>query len=165
MCRAVCVTDIDNALVPIAKSLAGHPGLGGYEILNEMEGSVIPGQSNANACFDTRALTGTGAGWSGGQIPMVRPRPPPPRQCATAARRLTVAPCHLLQYRMLRFIGSLAAAIRSVDRDTRVTSAAWSEHSITSRCGYYNYYADECLAAAAGLSQRDTHLSFYEVHT
>lgn len=68
-----CGADIDNALLPIVKGLAGHPGLGGYEILNEMEGSVIAGQSNANACFDTDALSGTGAGWSGGQIPMVRP--------------------------------------------------------------------------------------------
>lgn len=69
------------------------------------------------------------------------------------------------QYRMLRFIGSLTAAIRSADPDAPITSAAWSEHSITARCGYFNYYADECLATAAGVGQQQAHLSFYEVHT
>ncbi len=45
-------TFIDHALIPVVKGLAGQPGLGGYEIINEPCGSIKVEASNDN-CTDT----------------------------------------------------------------------------------------------------------------
>ena len=56
----------------MAVALKGHPALGAWEIINELEGSVYNGMTNSNPCFDTRVLVGSGAGWTGKWIPMQR---------------------------------------------------------------------------------------------
>lgn len=61
---------INNALIPMVKGLAGQPGLGGYEIFNEPEGSVYTGTKSSNPCFDTVGLDNSGAGWAGAYLTM-----------------------------------------------------------------------------------------------
>ena len=56
---------IDHALIPWVKAVKDHPALGGWDIINEMEGFIKPGQHNSEPCFDTTFLTGSGAGWAG----------------------------------------------------------------------------------------------------
>ena len=41
-----------------------------WEIVNEAEGLVYPGQSDSEPCFDTVSLAGSGAGWTDNWIPM-----------------------------------------------------------------------------------------------
>jgi len=52
---------------------------------------------------------------------------------------------------VLRFIGLQAAAIHAADPRALVTIGAWSEASISSTSGGrgFNYYTEECLAAAS----------------
>ena len=59
-------------LQPMATALKGHPALGAWEIVNELEGSVYNGKVDPNKCFDTQVLIGSGAGWTGKWIPMYR---------------------------------------------------------------------------------------------
>ena len=54
----------------MALALKGHPALGAWEIINELEGSVYAGKVDTNPCYDTQILTGSGAGWTGKWIPM-----------------------------------------------------------------------------------------------
>merc|ERR1711934_955091 len=61
---------IDNALTPLVAALADEPGLGGWEIMNEPEGSVQNDATDSEPCHDTNALSGSGAGWAGGNLPM-----------------------------------------------------------------------------------------------
>jgi len=58
----------------MAVALKGHPALAAWEIVNELEGSVYNGKVDANKCFDTQVLIGSGAGWTGKWIPMQRLR-------------------------------------------------------------------------------------------
>lgn len=61
---------IDKVLVPMATALGDEPALGGWEILNEPEGSVRI-ESDKEPCFSTDPqLKGSGAGWSKANIPM-----------------------------------------------------------------------------------------------
>ena len=56
---------IDNDLIPWVRAVKDHPALGGWNIINEFEGFIIPGQHNSEPCFDTTFLQGSGAGWVG----------------------------------------------------------------------------------------------------
>ena len=56
----------------MATALKGHPALGSWEIVNELEGSVYNGKMDPNKCYDTQVLIGSGAGWTGKWIPMQR---------------------------------------------------------------------------------------------
>ena len=58
-------TYIDNALIPWVRAVKDHPALGGWDIINEIEGFVIPGEHNSEPCFDTTILLRSGAGWAG----------------------------------------------------------------------------------------------------
>ena len=60
---------IDKVLIPMAVGLGDEPALGGWEIMNEPEGSVRI-QSDSEPCFSTDFLKGSGAGWAKTDIPM-----------------------------------------------------------------------------------------------
>lgn len=127
---------IDHALIPMVNALKNEPGLGGWDIINEFEGEVIPDLMNADSCFDTRFLHNSGAGWV--------------RKEYTAQ-----------QY--LRFINYQADAIRRTDPHAQVTAGAWSPNTITDQFGLTNLYKDECLTKAGG--KRLGTLTFYSVHS
>lgn len=55
---------LDNALIPMVKALKDEPGLGGWDIINEPEGEMIP-EASENPCEDTAALSDSGMGWEG----------------------------------------------------------------------------------------------------
>lgn len=55
---------IEVVLKPMAAALADEPALGGWEIINEPEGSVAAGVADPDACFDTMPLKNSGAGWA-----------------------------------------------------------------------------------------------------
>ena len=126
---------IDKALVPMDKALANESALGGWEIMNEPEGSLIV-QTDSEPCFDTSRLGGSGAGWAGGQFTM--------RQIAW-------------------FVNLQASAIKSADPYTLVTVGSWCERPQTSNFGYYNYYSDSCLIK--GGAKTNGILDFYQMHT
>jgi len=56
---------IDNALIPMVKALKDEPGLGGWDVINEAEGEMIPGQTGSSTCDDTSGLSNSGMGWEG----------------------------------------------------------------------------------------------------
>jgi len=56
---------IDNALTPIVKSLKNEPGLGGYDVINEPSGTMIPGRRGSSSCDQTIGLGTYGMGWVG----------------------------------------------------------------------------------------------------
>lgn len=56
---------IDNALIPMVKALKDEPGLGGWDVMNEPGGEMIPGESSSNPCDDTSQLQNSGMGWEG----------------------------------------------------------------------------------------------------
>ena len=56
---------VENALIPWVNGVKDHPALGGWDIINEFEGFIIPGRQNNEPCFDTTFLQNSGAGWAG----------------------------------------------------------------------------------------------------
>ena len=56
---------LDNALTPWVNAVKHHPALGGWDIINEMEGFIRTDIHDSERCFDTSKLAGTGAGWAG----------------------------------------------------------------------------------------------------
>ena len=128
-------TFIDNALVPVVKALAGLPGLGGYEIMNEPCGSVQIA-ATSNNCTDTMRLQNTGAGWTKSNEPMSD---------------------------IQRFINLQISAIHRADPKALVTVGIWNEQAGTDEFGYFNYFKDECLIQAG--QQEDGILDFHQLHT
>ncbi|XP_067664085.1 mannan endo-1,4-beta-mannosidase-like [Haliotis asinina] len=127
---------INKALVPMVKGLAGLPGLGGWEVINEPEGVLMPDVANSDPCFDTTHLKNSGAGWAG----------------------------KLYKYDdFLRFINLQAAAIKSADPHTLVTMGSWNAKSNVNIKNYYNHYSDACLIKAGGKKQGV--LDFYQIHS
>ncbi|CAB3380973.1 Hypothetical predicted protein [Cloeon dipterum] len=126
---------IDNALIPMVSGLAGHPAIGAWEVMNEPEGSIIPG-SHPDPCADTSALAGDGPGWSGANIPMER---------------------------MLKFLNWQLAAIRDSDPSALRSVSTWSELSGSDTLGRKNYYTDECLERIGG--KPGGTVDFYQIHT
>ncbi|XP_041356843.1 mannan endo-1,4-beta-mannosidase-like [Gigantopelta aegis] len=115
---------IDHALVPMVKELKDLPGLGGWDLMNEPEGELIPRTHNYDPCFDTSGLSGPG--WAG----------------------------TLYSYQeILRFLNWQAAAIKDVDPHAMVSVGAWNARSDTDQFGNHNHFTDECLIKAGGRRQ------------
>ena len=133
---------LDNALTPLAKSLAGEPNVV-YEIVNEPEGLVKIAPDSEDPCFDTlNVLSGSGAGWTGSGI---------------------------LMKDLLRFHSLHAAAIHKADPHALVTIGSWSEYAATDAVlepgrKFFNYYSDECLLKASAGVEGGT-LDFVQIHT
>lgn len=49
----------------MVKTFKGEPGFGGWDIINEPGGEMIPGVASDNPCEDTYALNNSGMGWEG----------------------------------------------------------------------------------------------------
>ncbi|XP_032778625.2 mannan endo-1,4-beta-mannosidase [Daphnia magna] len=131
---------IDKVLKPMVKSLAGHPALGAWEIINEPEGLIYDNTRDGNNCFNTFPLYKSGAGFN------------KPQQALVTMRET------------LLFINWQAAAIKQTDPGALVTVGTWSERSMNGlSSNSRNYYTDACLIAAGGRALGK--LDFYQVHT
>ncbi|KAL8576152.1 hypothetical protein ACOMHN_027807 [Nucella lapillus] len=128
---------IDHALVPWVRAVKDHPALGGWDIVNEMEGVIIPGESSQQPCYDTRFLKRSTAGFAG---------------------RLYRAE------QLLRFVNWQADAIRRVDPTALVTAGSWRQwsQSQSDALGGRNLYTDHCLLTAGCRAQGT--LTFYSTH-
>ena len=126
---------INTVLTPMVLSLSNEPALGGWEIMNEPEGSLLI-EANSEPCYNTSRLSGSGAGWGGQSFTMKE---------------------------ILTFVNLQAAAIKKADPKTLVTVGSWSERPQTNSFGYYNYYSDACLKKAGGQSLGI--LDFFQIHT
>lgn len=129
---------INKVLTPMAAALADEPALGGWEIINEPEGSVAAGVADEDPCFDTMALKGTGAGWA-------QSTPIPMKQ-------------------VLTFVATQAAAIHKAAPGALVSVGSWSEHSVSDELGLKDYYTTPCLHKAAG-GDTDARLDFQQMHS
>ncbi len=117
---------IDKVLTPMARALADEPALGGWEIINEPEGSVAAGIADSDACYDTMALKGTGAGWAQPEHERIPMRD------------------------VLAFVGRQAAAIHAAEPKALVTVGSWSEIPVSSALpGLKDYYTPACLSKVA----------------
>ena len=56
---------IDNCLTPMVNAFKDEPGFGGWDIINEPGGEMIPGVASDDPCQDTSALENSGMGWEG----------------------------------------------------------------------------------------------------
>ncbi|CAH1238172.1 Hypp5535 [Branchiostoma lanceolatum] len=130
-------TYVDEALKPLALGLRNERALGGWEIMNEPEGSLRV-QHDSDPCYNTDFLAGSGAGWAG-----------------------DADGTYLPMNRMLRFINRQIAGIKEVDPNHLVTVGSWSEKGQ----GIRNLYTDDCLQKAGDYSYRTGVLDFYQIHT
>ncbi|EOD12600.1 hypothetical protein EMIHUDRAFT_213300 [Emiliania huxleyi CCMP1516] len=132
---------IDTVLVPMVRSLRDEPALGGWDVINEPEGSVAADVADPNPCYDTTPLARTGAGWA-------QPTEPIPME------------------QVLRFVGAQAAAIHAAAPASLVTVGSWSELASSDALGKRNYYTDECLRGAVGAAAAaGARLDFLQVHS
>ncbi|XP_078571602.1 mannan endo-1,4-beta-mannosidase-like [Branchiostoma floridae x Branchiostoma japonicum] len=130
-------TYVEQALRPLARGLKNERALGGWEIINEPEGSLRV-QHDSDPCYNTDFLAGSGAGWAGNSDGNYLP-----------------------MYRMLRFINRQAAALKEADPNHLVTVGSWSEKGQ----GIRNLYTDDCLRKAGDYSYSTGVLDFYQIHT
>ena len=114
-------TYLDKVLKPMAKALKDKPALI-YDIVNEPEAGLLPGVSDSNPCFDTRALAG-GGDWS---------------------------KTHYKVRDMQRFINHHIDAIKSVAPNA-LCSIGDGQRTLTNIDSQSrNWFSDQCLRAAGG---------------
>ena len=114
---------LDKVLKPMAMAFKDKPALGGYDIINEPQGSFSQGVADSNPCYDTMNLKGTGTDWTGS---------------------------HLHIKDVQRFVNHHIDAIKSVAPGSLVTvgDSADTSTNVCDKCR--NYYSDHCLEAAGG---------------
>ncbi|XP_067680321.1 mannan endo-1,4-beta-mannosidase-like [Haliotis asinina] len=127
---------IEKALQPMVKALGNHIALGGWDIINEMEGVIKIEDHGGDSCFDTSFLKNSGAGFAGATY---------------SAQDLQ------------RFLNHVANGIKQADSGALITSGSWNPISNTDKFGSHNLYKDSCLRKAGG--KQEGVLSFYSTHT
>jgi mannan endo-1,4-beta-mannosidase len=115
---------LEKVLKPMVAGLKHHKALAAYDIINEPGGSIKPGVKDANPCWDTQILTGSGADWAGS---------------------------HLSAKDVARFINHHADAIKAADPKVLITVGDGEQTSSTI-CGNNcrEFWSDHCLIAAGG---------------
>nr|KAG5700876.1 hypothetical protein BaRGS_012283 [Batillaria attramentaria] len=126
---------IDNALIPWVRSVKDHPALGGWDIINEMEGVIMINLTDSDPCFDTHFLSPQHSSWAGSFYT--------PRQ-------------------LLKFINWQADAIRTADPAAMTTAGSWAQGTQSDLFGDHNLYKDDCLVKAGG--KPNGVLTFYSTH-
>ncbi|KAK6195089.1 hypothetical protein SNE40_000587 [Patella caerulea] len=127
---------IDKALIPWVQAVKDEPALGGWDIMNEFEGEIIPNSHSNEPCFDTTFLLNSGAGWAGGTYSA---------------------------HELLRFINWQADAIMRADPGALVTAGSWNARDNTDRLNTHNLYSDNCLRKAGG--RWNGILNFFSSHS
>ncbi|XP_055894957.1 mannan endo-1,4-beta-mannosidase-like [Biomphalaria glabrata] len=127
---------IDNALIPWATAVKGHPALGSWDIMNEPEGMLNPEIVHADPCFDTTALKYSGAGWAGKKYNYEQ---------------------------FLRFLNWQAAAIKQIDPKYLVSVGVSNPRFNTDKFGDVDHYSDSCLIKAGG--KPTGVMDFYQFHS
>ncbi|XP_046582032.1 mannan endo-1,4-beta-mannosidase-like isoform X1 [Haliotis rubra] len=112
---------LDNALIPWVKAVKDEPAMGGWDIINEMEGEMKKNMASTDPCYDTTILAHKGTGWAG---QLYSPQ------------------------EFQRFINRQIAAIKSADPEALVTVGSGSDMS--NKLGSQNYYSDTCLIKSGG---------------
>jgi hypothetical protein len=103
---------IEKVPKPLVDGLKNKKALAAWDIINEPSGSITQGIKDANPCFDTQMLVGSGADW---------------------------AQSHLSLRDVIRFINHHADAINSVDPKALITLGD-GEQSSTTICEKYREY-------------------------
>nr|CAG4647256.1 EOG090X0A8N [Megafenestra aurita]SVE92541.1 EOG090X0A8N [Megafenestra aurita] len=137
---------IDNALTPMVVHLAGHPALGGWDIINEPEGLVYNNKPDASSCFNTVPIANSGAGWTNLNIPM---------EHRTSNLKIKK------KNRILLFINWQAAAIKAADPDSLTSTKELSKNtgSITKTFVLIILIMSDATKAATRKVLRETWLS------
>jgi hypothetical protein len=114
---------IEKVLKPLVAGLKNKKALATWDIINEPGGSITQGVKDANPCYDTQILAGSGADWT---------------------------QSHLSLRDVMRFINHHADAIKSVDPKALITLGDGEQTStaICEKCR--EYWSDHCLTTTGG---------------
>ncbi|PVD25441.1 hypothetical protein C0Q70_13097 [Pomacea canaliculata] len=139
---------IDKALKPWVQAVKDHPALGGWDIINEMEGIIKAGEYNSEPCFDTRSWAAV--------APVKEEKKDKEQETKVEGKKNGG-----LYFN--GFINWQADAIKQVDSSALVTAGSWTARSNTDNWGNRNFYSDNCLTKAGGRGGGT--LTFYSTHT
>ena len=114
---------LDKVLKPMAHALRTHPALAAFDIINEPAGSFAQGINDANPCFNTEILKGSGTDW-------------------------THTGLHIKDVQ--RFINHHIQVIKMYAPETLVTVGDGEQTMTNITAHSRNYYSDHCLRLAGG---------------